>query len=380
MTLSYCKGLPTPAEELTELGTTELEMFLFAYAPVFHKATCETANHLLSTSSFNKSKWNTYLQVTYGINKRHANGIISFAQGAVDSAKEWRTEHIKTLIGQLKSTQDWLKKAHKKLKDARKFYAKRNWQHSKTGCRFPLSCSIEYRNTNWQHLRFQIHQKQRKADLLVRKIEHLKVAPIRVKIPRNQVFVVGSKDETCGNQACQWDGTTIKFRVPACLESQFGKYATSTIGDFPRNVDRLPADGAKSWHFYRKGEKWCTAVQFTPVPVEPVSQPIQYGAIGIDMNPGSIGWAYVDGEGNLKAHGQIPLLMGLPKGKQDAQIVNACLQLVVLAKTYSCPIVCEELDFSAKKDQLRERERKYARMLSGWAYPSSILLARNKSK
>ena len=86
------------------------------------------------------------------------------------------------------------------------------------------------------------------------------------------------------------------------------------------------------------------------------------------MNPGSIGWVYVNGDGNLKAHGQIPLQMGLPAGKQNAQIVDACLQLVTLAATYACPIVCEELDFSAKKEQLRELGKKYARMLSGWAY------------
>ncbi|MEQ9369429.1 MAG: IS200/IS605 family accessory protein TnpB-related protein, partial [Coleofasciculus chthonoplastes F3-SA18-01] len=35
---------------------------------------------------------------------------------------------------------------------------------------------------------------------------------------------------------------------------------------------------------------------------------------------------------------------------------------------YQCPIVCEELDFSGKKNQLREKGRKYARMLSAWAY------------
>ena len=83
------------------------------------------------------------------------------------------------------------------------------------------------------------------------------------------------------------------------------------------------------------------------------------------MNPGSIGWAYVDQDGNLKAHGKIPLQMGLPSGKQDAQIVDACLQLVNLAKLYACPVVCEELDFSKKKTQLREKGRQYARMLSG---------------
>ncbi|MBN3925328.1 hypothetical protein [Nostoc sp. NMS4] len=86
------------------------------------------------------------------------------------------------------------------------------------------------------------------------------------------------------------------------------------------------------------------------------------------MNPGSIGWAYVDSEGNLKAKGQIPLQMGLPNGKQDAQIVDAILQLAALASSFECPVVCEELDFSDKKERLGEARRKYARMLSSWAY------------
>jgi IS605 OrfB family transposase len=60
--------------------------------------------------------------------------------------------------------------------------------------------------------------------------------------------------------------------------------------------------------------------------------------------------------------------MGLPQGKQQAQIVDACLQLARKAAEFECPVVCEELDFSAKKQSLGEKSRKYARMLSGWAY------------
>jgi hypothetical protein len=68
---------------------------------------------------------------------------------------------------------------------------------------------------------------------------------------------------------------------------------------------------AKTWHFFRKDAKWNAAVQFTSAPVERVSRQSVYGCIGIDMNPGAIGWAYVNLHGNLKAHGQIPLQMGL---------------------------------------------------------------------
>lgn len=186
----------------------------------------------MTAQKFNKSQWNTHLQQDYGIAKRHAAGVISFAKGAVDSAKECRLEHIKTLQGKLKSVREWIESSERKLKNALKFYSKRNWQQSKTGCVFPISSSLQYQNTNWQHLRFQLHQNKRRLYKLTKQIEHLKQAPIRVKVPKYHFFLVGSKDEMCGNQACQWNGTTIKIRVPACLEAKFGKYVYSQIGGF----------------------------------------------------------------------------------------------------------------------------------------------------
>ena len=367
-TLTYCKGLPTPVSELNELGKTDFEMFLEAYAPIFRTASIETINHLLSNTEFKKSDWNTHLQQTYGINKRHTNGIISSVKGRVDGAKSHRILHLKTLEGKIKSLGTWLKKAERKLVLARKFYAKNKWPNSKCGCNFPIACSLEYKSTNWQNLRFQIHNKKRKLTLLSNRIKHLRLKPVKVFIPRSDIFVVGSKDESFGNQVCQWNGNKITFRVPKCLESRFGKTVSSVIGDFSRNINRLPECGAKTWHFYRKNGKWVVAVQFTPNPVKQVSLERMYGCIGIDMNPGSIGWAYVDSQGNLKAKGQIPLQMGLPRSKQQAQIVDACLQLAVKATEFECPVVCEELDFSTKKQSLGEKSRKYARMLSGWAY------------
>jgi len=367
-TLTYCKGLPTPVAEMNELGKTQLEMFLETYAPIFHCAAIETVNHLLSDVELNKSAWNTHLQKSYGINKRHANGVISFASCKVDGAKENRQRHIKTIQGKIKSVEKWLEKAERKLKLARKFYTKKNWQDSKSGCNFPLSCSIKYRNTNAHYLKFQIHHKKRKFSLFQNKLQHLKSSPIQVSVPKGNIFIVGSKDETFGNQVSQWDGNTIKLRVPSCLESRFGKIVSSQIGNFHRNINRLPESGSKTWHFFYKNSKWVVAVQFTPKPVLQKSISIGYGCIGIDMNPSVIGWAYVDSEGNLKSFGRISLLMGLPSGKQDAQILTACLELARLAHLFECPVVCEELDFNDFKERLGEESRRYARMLSSWAY------------
>lgn len=113
---------------------------------------------------------------------------------------------------------------------------------------------------------------------------------------------------------------------------------------------------------------WVAAIQFAPLAVTKVSRPLQYGAIGIDLNPTSIGWAYVDYQGNLKASGKIPLQPDLQSGKNQVQLVDVCLQIAVLASTYSCPVVCEELDFSTKFELLREKGKRYARMLSSWSY------------
>jgi IS605 OrfB family transposase len=368
-TLTYVKGIPTAKDELNPLGFTEFEMFLTNYSIIFHKAACETVNRLLSGFEFDKGAWNSYLQRTYNINKRHANGVIHYAKGAYQSAIECRGNHIKTLNEKLKSAEKWVKSKSKLLKDGGKFYRKKNWKKSKTGLKLPLSCSLKYRDTNWQHLRFQIHQKKRYIYRLRQQIEQLKTKPIQVKIPRNQCYVVGSKDESNGNQVCQWDGHILTFRVPYCLEEKFGKQVSVNLGDIERKINRMPPEGALTWHFFSKHDHWNAAVQFTPVKVAPVSRSIHYGCIGLDINPNAIGWARVDDQGNLKAHGKISLVQGLPTGQMDAQLTQACLQIAQLAEHYASPVVVEKLEFSQKKSQLREKGgAKYARMLSGWAY------------
>jgi hypothetical protein len=252
-TLTYCKGLPTPISELTLLGSTEFELFLTAFAPIFKAAVCETVEKILS-SGIDKSKWNTHLQLKFGINKRQANGVISHAVGKVNSASECRTNHLANLSGKLKSAEQWVTRQQKKIKKAQKFYSKKNWVNSKKCCGFPVSSNLETRKTNWHNLKFNLHHKQRYIYQLSKKIEYLKNQPLRVKVVDNDILIVGSKDETLGNQICQWDGNRIKFRVPLHLaltnvdsrqrkKSSFRngspKHAKVTGGSFPRRISRL---------------------------------------------------------------------------------------------------------------------------------------------
>lgn len=142
MTLTYVKGLPTPIKELNAIGETTFSMFLYDYSKVFYVAACETVNYLLSTKKFNKSKWNSYLQQTYGINKRHANGVIASAKGRVDSSQECRKEHLIVLKRKLASAKKWLNSAQRKLNSCSKFYASQNCRNSKTNTLLPLACSL----------------------------------------------------------------------------------------------------------------------------------------------------------------------------------------------------------------------------------------------
>ena len=369
-TITYVKGLPTPLFEMNNLGFTKFEMFLTDFSLLFRQATIKAIDIILPSKNFEKvkSKVNTELQKEFNLSKRQVNGVIALASAKVDSARESRKNHIKQLEGKLKSALIWIKNAEKRLSDSQKFYANKNWQKSKTGCKVPLCCDLSTGRSNWHAIRFQIHHKKRYVYQLEKKIAFMKVVPIRVKMSSSEIYIVGSKDESFGNQVCQYDGLKLSFRVPYCLETKYGKYIETLLGNFDRNINRLPLVGAKTWHFFRKNGRWVVAVQFTPAPVVHVSKPIEYGAIGIDINPNSIGWAYVDYQGNLRDCGTIELISGLGRNFNSQQLVNACLSLFVLATKYACPVVCEELDFSKKKESLREKGRKYARMLSSFAY------------
>lgn len=56
-------------------------------------------------------------------------------------------------------------------------------------------------------------------------------------------------------------------------------------------------------------------------------------------------------------------------GQKQAKLRDIVCEIVKLAELYQCPIACENLDFSTKKNQLRHSgSKEYNRMLSGFVY------------
>ncbi|MDJ0620887.1 MAG: IS200/IS605 family accessory protein TnpB-related protein [Calothrix sp. MO_192.B10] len=328
----------------------------------------------LNDGGLSKSKLNTELQQKFGINKRQANSVVAEIDGKISSAKECRKLHIKNIKGQLKSVNKYLKTWEKRIKDYKKAKKAKKFKQS----HIKDACSIRYnpcRMTELQVAKQRINQKKRRKYVLEQKLEYLKNKPLEVNLGNvgSQFTFVGSKGETSGNQICQLDTDgNLKIRVPRCLESEYGSYITIPEVTFKYGQQHIEAaltiGQALTYRFYYKDFSWYCAIS-TDVPEVPTQSKFGKGAIGIDLNPSVIGWTYVDAEGNLKDSGQFKInLHSRNTGQVEAVLADIAAQVVLLAETYECPVVIEDLDFSAKKEQLKERGKRYARMLNGFAF------------
>jgi IS605 OrfB family transposase len=341
--------------------TTELPIALWQFAidasKLVEPARVEYLTRMLAGD--NENQIVKELQPKYGLNKRQVNAIRSEVKGAIASAKANRQRHIKTLEQQIKSIKDWLKTAEKSLDE------------------LPNACSIRFRQHLRTQKRFVIHQKKRRLYLLENKLQHLKDATLQVRLGNKgtQYTTVGSAKESLGNQITQYDGTTIKFRVPYALESKYGKTIAAPLKfEYEQGQqwieEAIMANRALSYRVYCKDFRWFIACSTdVPEPDRLKSLPRQYGCLGLDINPTVIGWTYVDVDGNLKHHGQFKLnLHSRRSGQIEATLHDVTKQIVLIAQSFQCPIVIEDLNFAVKKSQMREQGRRYARMLSGFTY------------
>jgi len=344
-----------------------------------------------------KAQINAELQRFYGINKRQANSIITYVEGAVKSARECRSNHLELLQGKLKEVTEVIENLEKKIAAHRKYLnvfeqvnrGKKKKMTKSLKPRYPDACPIHcgHHQTLYQFAQFKLHNKKRYAHKLKQQIEQIKRTSLHVTLGNQYaVEMVGSKDESYGNQICQLDllKKELHIRVPYYLEARYGKYITLPI-QLPRHgQDNLATawfnKQAITYRFIQKSlREWEIHITFDVIPAPIQSLDIQWGGLGVDLNPGSIGWARADGDGNLEASGQIKVnIQSQPKGRTQAILADAVTQLTQLALKYRCPIVVEKLDFSDKKKRMRELPARHNRMLSNFAYTKFLQLLKGR--
>jgi IS605 OrfB family transposase len=195
-----------------------------------------------------------------------------------------------------------------------------------------------------------------------------KIAEWQVK-RSSQIFLLGSSDETAGNQSCQWDGVdTLLIKLPEALG---GERVKLTGVKFAYGQDCLGNRAGKplTWLLFKdeKG-RWHANVTLPETPA-PVTNTLSWGGIGVDVNENHLAVGIVDRYGNLTETETLDFPeAGIDTGKAEDILWTSIHRLVQLAKENHCGIVVEDLDFSNKKSYLKMFGKKHAKRLSSFAY------------
>jgi IS605 OrfB family transposase len=196
----------------------------------------------------------------------------------------------------------------------------------------------------------------------------------------NSFFLLGSKDETAGNQSAtasiQENGRlSLRIRLPDAL-SAYGKYFVIKDLYFSYGHDHIVAalkDStsrvAISYRFVRDEKGW-RILATLPIKKSVTITRKELGVIGVDINADHLAVVETDHSGNPIHHVRLELnTYGKRAGQAKALMGDAAKTLVHWSRSAQKPIVLEELSFDQKKSELRQiGNPRYARMLSSFAY------------
>lgn len=341
------------------------------------------------------------------ITARQFNSLNNSLSGKIESIKENQKYQEHDLLGRIASTEKAIKKKEKErdkiIKSLKKLHPRtEKWQK---------------KIDRLKRIKFFLHQKKRRLRNLRQRLENLRKdmawGIVRIcfgtrklfkaqhnleangfqnptewlnawrKARSSSFFILGSKDESCGNQTCTYSqDNTMRLRVADKFTKQFGKYITLANVIFPygqkyldkartiRKVfnSRKEYMAAISYRFLRKGDDWYVHAT-TELEASPLRTSRWNGAVGIDLNDGFLQVGDIDRFGNPLNEFEIPVPMrDRNRNQVKAALGEAVKKAVLYAKEKGKPVAIEDLDFTKKKQALRESGTKRARMLSSLTY------------
>ena len=206
-------------------------------------------------------------------------------------------------------------------------------------------------------------------------------------------FILGSADETAGNQTCQFRDGALHLRLPDALgggiqaipvafryrEIDLLAALTPTrqsITRGPRKGDAIERHSAISYRFLCREGRWYVQAMFG-VAAAPITTSRQNGCLGIDLNPWGLALNRIDRAGNpVESHDLPWQIAGRCDDQAKATIGDAVRDAVLQAKAQGVPVAVEQLDFTAKKHD--DRGARCNLMLSAFAYASFAQMVRGR--
>lgn len=166
-------------------------------------------------------------------------------------------------------------------------------------------------------------------------------------------FIIGSKDESFGNQTCQLLPGKLQLRLPDKIAQTAGMKTVIIPLEFTYNQavihQALALGQALNYQFVKKEGTWFVHLTTEIGQVEGVTHQ-RYGALGIDLNPACIALSQIGHDGNLITSWQVDTpLLGRRSDQIEATLGSEIAKIVAYAKEQKIPIVIEKLDFDKKK-------------------------------
>ena len=305
----------------------------------------KTFQVIKNSETFEKSKYNTYLQNEYGITCRTANSIISDAQGRLNALKELKVYEKRQLEQKIE---------HLEEKVLPKLIQKRD------DCIAQLKANPKGSPVRLRNVRRKIVAKKNKLNRLKQKLDNVtyQIESGRLKLcfgtkyllKRNykrfveqrdsQMSFVGSKSEKAQNQMLQLSYNPKNNQFDIKLRKDFDGYKNASKDD--------------TFEIHVEDDDFLTRSS--------------YGTIGLDFNKGFVTLSETNEYGHLLRTQVLPYRFKAgSKTTTDLQkLVN---DVVDIALQTGKDICIEDLDFKKKKAKTESRQgHKYNEMLHSLAY------------
>jgi IS605 OrfB family transposase len=326
----------------------------------------------------------------YGITARHFNAIRVQLEGKIESIKEKRNLQIKQVQEKIEKTKKFIKKCKKasslQLHRKKRLLFNLEYKLNKLVCdKAEEKVDLCFGSRKLFRAQFNLESNGYK--------NHGEWLQAWKQSRNDSFFLLGSKDETAGNQSCvatvQEDGSlNFRIRLPDALG---GKYLTLYNIKFKygqqeivkaldlcnerREALSLKQPYAKdlgsaiSYRFKKDKKGWRIFVSVACTQAACCTSS-QRGVIGVDINVNHLAICETDRFGNPIFKKSFPLnTYGKSRNQAKALIGDTCSSLIKLAKEKAKTIVIEDLDFSQKKLNL-QASAKQARLLSSFSYHS----------